>query len=1401
MNLFSEEIGQEGSLRVLKRGGQSTQEFSLSKIESAVARAFNEVGSSVEPQFLVQLAKLVKAKIHLRFKNGESVPVESIQDFVETALMETGCTDVAKAYILYRSKHQELREKRLVPDPFAVANYIHPGKYSRYLADKQRREVYEETVARVEDMHVRRFPHVEDEIREVFDMVRAKKILPSMRSMQFAGEAIETTNARMFNCLGEETEFITSKGVRSFRDFEDGDEVKVLTHRGRWRNAVVRNFGKQKLYEVRIARGRSSYTVRATRDHRWILSDGSVTTDLSVGHKLYNPPTAIRSWVYEESTPEERWYWAMGYVYGDGTTVQDGNGVPTYSMVRLCGDDGKYLDRFKELGFSWSRPKSCNGDAIAYTGRYLKQTPSIEDDGFDNVVAFVRGYLDADGSKNSNFASGGPSEFSGIQSSSSGAQEFIYNTFPAVGAYITREYDLTGQATNFGIRPPTTYFGLVTGFADHRNSYFSVQDFKESSEEDVWCLVVEEDQSFVLPNGIVTGNCCFMHIDKPRAFGDALYLLLCGCGVGYSIQFDHVEKLPPLKHIDKRNVRHYTIPDSIEGWGNALTQLILSYVRGQYIEFNYSKIRPEGSPLKTSGGKAPGHIGLKTSLDAIRKILDEAQGRKLRPIECYDILCLAADAVLSGGIRRSATIALFSMEDGEMMAAKTGNWYVKYPWRANSNNSVVLKRGDVKKKHFKRVFNYIKEFGEPGFIFTDNYEYGFNPCQPASASVLTPTGLATLGDISVGDKIWSAEGWTTVVKKWSTGVKDVYKYRTSSGYFLGTENHRVVSEGVKVEVQDAESIDILSGPDAPKMSHDPTLVMDGLVLGDGLAKERCATRILCVGKNDQCYFSSEVAGLLGEQYDKAYTYKVTSSLSAEELPALPARRVPKRFMASYQTMASVLRGLYSANGSVVKQGTFSGRVTLKTTSRGLVDDVQIMLSALGIRSYFTTNKPKRVTFPNGEYECRESYDVNISTDRGKFLRTIGFIHPEKMAKLEETLETDSPFARKSAKKTFPVRDIEYVSTEEVFDITVDNGSHTYWTGGLNVSNCGEINLNPVLEVTEDVLEIVERKRAEGQSIPKVKLGDTFTGVAFCNLTEINAAAFKTPEDMYRAAVLAARLGTLQAAYTSFPYLGWVSEVIAEREALLGVSMTGMMDSPDLALNAEHQREAADRVVQENKRFAEKIGVRWAARSTCVKPAGTSSLELGCVGSGIHAHHARRYIRRVTANELEPVFQYFRSVNPHMCRKKPNGDFVIEFPVSAPEGAVVLEDLTALDFLATVRSTQENWVRPGTADPDRSPGACHNVSNTVVVREHEWEDVADYVWKHNKDFSGISFLPATGDKDYAFSPREAIVTEADEDRWNQLLRYYKPVDYSKMVELEDGTDLVGELACAGGSCEI
>lgn len=357
---------------------------------------------------------------------------------------------------------------------------------------------------------------------------------------------------------------------------------------------------------------------------------------------------------------------------------------------------------------------------------------------------------------------------------------------------------------------------------------------------------------------------------------------------------------------------------------------------------------------------------------------------------------------------------------------------------------------------------------EPGLLFLDRarsyglaHQYALkdkrfadivtNPCQPPWAKVLTKNGIRQFKDINIGDEIWSETGWTKIINKSSNGIKKVYGYRTTFGVFYGTENHRIISKGCKIKVKDANSIDILRGIDNHNITLNPQDIMDGLVIGDGTKHKASNDLILlCIGNDDQDYFSSEIANYIIKYRpgigDKEY--EINTSIKKDELLLTFERTIPQRFIEGHTSkVAGFLRGLYSANGSVCGE-----RVTLKSSSFNLVEQVQLMLSSLGIASYYTTNKSSKVKFNNGEFLCKESYDLNISRDRAKFANKIGFIQKYKIEKLNKLLNISS----KKEKINKDIIEIEYLGEEEVFDITVDNNTHTYWTGGLNVSNCGEL---------------------------------------------------------------------------------------------------------------------------------------------------------------------------------------------------------------------------------------------------------------------------------------------------------------------------------------------------------
>jgi len=264
-------------------------------------------------------------------------------------------------------------------------------------------------------------------------------------------------------------------------------------------------------------------------------------------------------------------------------------------------------------------------------------------------------------------------------------------------------------------------------------------------------------------------NCAYVPLVDVDTFGEIMFLLLSGCGVGFSCRTYHVDLLPTVKEI--KAVEGYQIGDSIEGWADAVKRLLAGYlVTGAKPAFDYSAIRPEGAELKTSGGKAPGPEPLKRSLEAIEKILASKKAEeKLSTIECHDIVCLLSESVFAGGIRRSALLSLFSEDDQAMLECKSGEWWKDHPYRARANNSVCFFRDRVTKEDFFRVWKIVEESGsgEPGIYFSSSRDGGVNPCNEA---FLEPYQFCNLTEVNVDDVV----------------SQEDLEYRVRGGAFLGT---------------------------------------------------------------------------------------------------------------------------------------------------------------------------------------------------------------------------------------------------------------------------------------------------------------------------------------------------------------------------------------------------------------------------------------------------------------------------------------------------------------------------------------------------------------------------------------------------------------------------------------
>ena len=295
---------------------------------------------------------------------------------------------------------------------------------------------------------------------------------------------------------------------------------------------------------------------------------------------------------------------------------------------------------------------------------------------------------------------------------------------------------------------------------------------------------------------------------------------------------------------------------------------------------------------------------------------------------------------------------------------------------------------------------------------------------------------------------------------------------------------------------------------------------------------------------------------------------------------------------------------------------------------------------------------------------------------------------------------------------------------------------------------------------------------------------------FCNLCEVNVSDVVDQDDLNSRVKAAAFIGTLQAGYTDFHYLREVWRETTEKDALIGVSMTGIASKKVLELD---MKKAAEMVKRENTRVAKLIGINKAARTTCVKPAGTTSLVLG-TSSGIHAWHNDYYVRRLRVGKNEAIYSYLSVHLPELVKDeyfRPHDTAVIEIPQHAPKGSIVRTE-SAFDLLERVKQVSDEWVKPG----HRAGSNTHNVSATISLKEDEWDKAGEWMWNNRDCYNGLSVLPYDGGT-YTQAPFEDV----SEDEYNERMKHLSVINLENVVEIDDNTDLSGELACAGGSCEV
>ena len=295
---------------------------------------------------------------------------------------------------------------------------------------------------------------------------------------------------------------------------------------------------------------------------------------------------------------------------------------------------------------------------------------------------------------------------------------------------------------------------------------------------------------------------------------------------------------------------------------------------------------------------------------------------------------------------------------------------------------------------------------------------------------------------------------------------------------------------------------------------------------------------------------------------------------------------------------------------------------------------------------------------------------------------------------------------------------------------------------------------------------------------------------FCNLCEVNVSDVKDQDELNNRVAAASFIGTLQAGYTEFHYLREIWQETTEKDALIGVSMTGIASGKVLDLN---MTEASDHVKMMNNITSKTIGIKSAARTTTVKPAGTTSLVLG-TSSGIHAWHNKYYIRRMRVGKNESIYSYLAIHHPELLEDdyfRPHDTAVISIPQAAPKGSITRKE-SAEDLLNRIKKVANEWVKPG----HRRGSNTHNVSATVSLKDDQWDIAGEWMWTNRDHYNGLAVLPHDGGT-YVQAPFEDITKQ----KYDEMSRTLQDVDLTKVIELEDKTDLSGELACAGGNCEI
>lgn len=775
----------------------------------------------------------------------------------------------------------------------------------------------------------------------------------------------------------------------------------------------------------------------------------------------------------------------------------------------------------------------------------------------------------------------------------------------------------------------------------------------------------------------------------------------------------------------------------------------------------------------------------------------------------------------------------------------TFGWWVANQQRARANNSVVLERSSTSREEFDFIWKKTKDSysGEPGFYWTSDIDAGTNPCKPLKSLILTDKGFITFKQainkhgIGVDNsmKVFTPEKKIAKAKSpFKTGKKkEVFKISLSDGTNLyGTNNHiHRLFNGTEKRVDELNIGDLLEN-NIFNIHKDFSIKNNkeyelGLITG-WLHADGCHTKRIDrtsnsdytfrfyfgVGEFDVIPIFEKILGNKAIPHSNLPKTLKVINISTEKFKnkildtgynLADKNDLTWIYGKSKDFKIGFLKSVFSADGSISKDIS-----RLHSNRKEALEVIVNILKEFGLYSCISIhNKANVRKLKDGTIRNNNiSYKIEI---RNYFFKNIGFLCKFKQ---DQILSKDWSISKRLENKLSKVsiKSIELDSIEDVYDITVNDNKHYFIDSGVSTHNCVEISLNPYQFC--NLTEINASSIGEGF---ESHLENFYKDI---HLTDDELAKIKKQyyqEDFNKRARAASFIGTLQAGYTNFHYLRKIWQRTTEKEALLGVSMTGIASNIVIDHNLCDLQEASQEVIKENKRVAELIGINSAARTTAVKPAGTTSLVLG-TSSGIHSWHNDYYIRRMRVNKNEPIYSYLKNNIPELIEddvEKPEKSAVISIPQHAPLNAITRSE-SVFNMLDRVKKVYTEWVSMGHISGKNT----HNVSATVNIRydksyyvdaignrydkadvglveRDEWDLVNEWMWNNRELYAGLSVLPYDGG-----TYRQAPFEDCTKEVYEEMMTHLKQLNISAIKETEDTTNFISDaVACSSGNCEL